>query len=70
MLGEISSSVDHETDERIKEIIKAKPEKYTLITVLNKLQTVVRCSDRVNVLDGGRTVEPAAARELLATPET
>ncbi|KAJ4859436.1 ABC transporter domain-containing protein [Trichoderma breve] len=68
LLDEVSSSVDHDTDRRLQEIIKAEFENYTVIAVSHRLQTVVDYSDRVFVLDGGRLVESGTPQALIATP--
>ncbi|KAM6480577.1 P-loop containing nucleoside triphosphate hydrolase protein [Trichoderma sp. SZMC 28011] len=68
LLDEVSSSVDHDTDRRLQEIIKAEFENYTVIAVSHRLQTVVDYSDCVFVLDGGRLVESGTPQALIATP--
>ncbi|UKZ89567.1 uncharacterized protein TrAFT101_004613 [Trichoderma asperellum] len=68
LLDEVSSSIDHDTDRRLQEIIKAEFENYTVIAVSHRLQTVVDYSDRVIVLDGGRLVESGTPQALIETP--
>ncbi|KAL6901054.1 P-loop containing nucleoside triphosphate hydrolase protein [Trichoderma evansii] len=68
LLDEVSSSVDHDTDRRLQEIIKTEFENYTVIAVSHRLQTVVDYYDRVIVLDGGRLVESGTPQALIATP--
>ncbi|EHK21095.1 uncharacterized protein TRIVIDRAFT_192417 [Trichoderma virens Gv29-8] len=68
LLDEVSSSVDHATDRRLQEIVKAEFENYTVIAVSHRLQTVVDYSDRVIVLDAGRLVESGIPQGLIATP--
>ncbi|RFU74819.1 abc multidrug transporter [Trichoderma arundinaceum] len=68
LLDEVSSSVDHDTDRRLHEIVKAEFENYTVIAVSHRLQTVVDYSEHVIVLDGGRLVESGTPQGLIATP--
>ncbi|RDL31764.1 Uncharacterized protein BP5553_09166 [Venustampulla echinocandica] len=67
LLDEVSSSVDHETEHVIQEIIRAEFRDYTVIAVSHRLDMIMDF-DRVVVMDTGEVVEvgnPAVlAREV------
>lgn len=55
-LDEVSSSVDHETERVMQEIIRAKFKDYTVIAVSHPLDMIMNF-DRVVVMDTGEIVE-------------
>jgi ATP-binding cassette subfamily C (CFTR/MRP) protein 1 len=70
LLDEVSSSVDHNTDRRMHEIINSEFANYTVIGISHRLETVVDYFDRVVVLDGGRLVESGVPQDLITMPGT
>jgi ABC-type multidrug transport system fused ATPase/permease subunit len=55
-LDEVSSSVDHETERVIQDIIRTEFAEYTVIAVSHRLDMIMDF-DRVVVMDTGRIVE-------------
>ena len=70
LLDEVSSSVDHDTDRRIHEIIKNEFANYTVIAISHRLETVMDYFERVVILEDGRLVESGAPQDLVLTPGT
>ncbi|OIW32028.1 P-loop containing nucleoside triphosphate hydrolase protein [Coniochaeta ligniaria NRRL 30616] len=64
LLDEFNSTVDADTDRLMQGIIRRKFERYTVICVAHRLESVMEY-DRVVVMDGGRVVENGAPRELV-----
>lgn len=56
LLDEVSSSVDHETERVMQEIIKAEFRDYTVVAVSHRLEMIMDF-DRVIVMDTGEIVE-------------
>lgn len=56
LLDEVSSSVDHETERVIQEIIRSEFQRYTVIAVSHRLDMIMDF-DRVVVMDTGEIVE-------------
>ena len=56
LLDEVSSSVDHETERVMQEIIKAEFKEYTVVAVSHRLDMIMDF-DRVIVMDIGEVVE-------------
>ena len=56
LLDEVSSSVDHETERVMQEIIRTEFQNYTVIAVSHRLDMIMDF-DRVVVMDTGRIVE-------------
>lgn len=65
LLDEISSSVDHDTEVLMHEIIGREFAAYTIVAVAHRLELLVDFVDRVVVLDKGCIVEEGRPRELL-----
>ncbi|KAF3042348.1 hypothetical protein E8E12_004191 [Didymella heteroderae] len=65
LLDEISSSVDHDTEVLMHEIISREFEAYSIVAVAHRLELMVGFVDRVVVLDKGCVVEEGRPRELL-----
>lgn len=66
LLDEISSSVDHDTEIMMHDIISREFVAYTIVAVAHRLGLMVDFVDRVVVLDKGRVIEEGAPRDLLA----
>lgn len=66
LLDEISSSVDHETEVLMQEIINSEFSAYTVVAVAHRLNSLVDSVDRVIVLDRGRIIEQGTPQDLLA----
>lgn len=66
LLDEVSSSVDHETDRAMQDIIRHEFKNYTIIMVSHRLEMVMDFFDEVIVLDKGRIVEKGNPSELVA----
>lgn len=56
MLDEVSSSVDHETERVMQEIIRTEFRGYTVVAVSHRLDMIMDF-DRVVVMDTGEVVE-------------
>ncbi|KAF4994703.1 hypothetical protein FGRMN_5618 [Fusarium graminum] len=67
LLDEVSSSVDHETERVMQEIIRAEFENYTVIAVSHRLDMVMDF-DRVVVMDTGEIVEVGIPKKLAEEP--
>ncbi|KAM0467781.1 hypothetical protein ACHAP7_011585 [Fusarium lateritium] len=63
LLDEVSSSVDHETERVMQEIIRAEFENYTVIAVSHRLDMIMDF-DRVVVMDTGEIVEVGVPTQL------
>ncbi|KAM0354777.1 hypothetical protein ACHAPU_000597 [Fusarium lateritium] len=63
LLDEVSSSVDHETERVMQEIIRVEFENYTVIAVSHRLDMVMDF-DRVVVMDTGEIVEVGVPKKL------
>jgi ABC-type multidrug transport system fused ATPase/permease subunit len=69
LLDEVSSSVDHETEHVMREIIKTEFHEYTVIAVSHRLEMIMDF-DRVVVMDMGEIVEVGNPRVLAERAET
>jgi len=67
VLDEASSSLDTETDAKIREVVQTDLRSATVITVAHRIETIVDY-DTVLVMDSGKVVEIGAPAELLARP--
>ncbi|KAJ6005636.1 hypothetical protein N7451_003580 [Penicillium sp. IBT 35674x] len=67
LLDEVSSSVDHETEAVMQEIVRAKFKDYTVISVSHRLDMIMDF-DRVVVMDMGEIVEVGNPAVLKGTP--
>ncbi|WZH49980.1 putative ABC multidrug transporter [Fusarium acuminatum] len=67
LLDEVSSSVDHETERVMQEIIRAEFENYTIIAVSHRLDMIMDF-DRVVVMDTGEIVEVGVPTKLAEEP--
>ncbi|MCK6480414.1 MAG: ABC transporter ATP-binding protein/permease [Planctomycetes bacterium] len=67
VLDEATSSLDSESEERIRAALAALHGRATLLVVAHRLSTV-RGADAVHVLEGGRLVESGSFEALLARP--
>ncbi|KAI0483144.1 multidrug resistance-like protein [Xylariaceae sp. FL0804] len=65
LLDEATSSVDHHTEQRVRELIVDEFRNHTLLAIAHRLDTVIDF-DRVVVLDRGCVVEQGNPRELLS----
>ncbi|KAH6658276.1 putative ABC multidrug transporter [Truncatella angustata] len=63
LLDEVSSSVDHETERVMQEIIRVEFKNYTVIAVSHRLDMIMDF-DRVVVMDQGKIVEVGNPMEL------
>ncbi|KFY33447.1 hypothetical protein V494_07619 [Pseudogymnoascus sp. VKM F-4513 (FW-928)] len=63
LLDEVSSSVDHETERVMLEVIKAEFKDYTVVAVSHRLEMIMDF-DRVVVMDTGEIVEVGEPRVL------
>ena len=64
LLDEFSSSVDHDTDRAMQDIIMREFKNYTVIMVSHRLEMVLNFFDRVIVMDHGCIVENGNPRSL------
>ncbi|KAF2429831.1 ABC transporter [Tothia fuscella] len=64
LLDEITSSVDKQTDELIQKIIRMEFDRYTIIAVAHRIETVLDF-DRVAVMEEGRIKEIGEPRIML-----
>ncbi|KAI7783325.1 hypothetical protein LA080_012080 [Diaporthe eres] len=69
LLDEMSSSVDHETERLMQEIIKEEFKEYTIIAVSHRLDMIMDF-DRVVVMDTGEVVEVGNPMELAGEMES
>ncbi|KAJ5699379.1 hypothetical protein N7536_002392 [Penicillium majusculum] len=69
LLDEVSSSVDHETERVMQEIIRAEFKDYTIIAVSHRLDMIMDF-DRVVVMDKGEIVEVGNPMVLAGQAET
>lgn len=69
LLDEVSSSVDHETERAMQEIIKEEFKQYTIIAVSHRLDMIMDF-DRVIVMDTGEIVEVGKPMELAVKAES
>lgn len=69
LLDEVSSSVDHETERVMQEIIRVEFKKYTVIAVSHRLDMIMDF-DRVVVMDTGEIVEVGNPVMLAERPGT
>lgn len=69
LLDEVSSSVDHETERLMQEIIKKEFKEYTVIAVSHRLDMIMDF-DRVVVMDTGEVVEVGNPMELARMAES
>jgi ABC-type multidrug transport system fused ATPase/permease subunit len=67
LLDEVSSSVDHETERAMQEILRTEFSNYTVIAVSHRLGMIMDY-DRVVVMDSGIIVELGIPRELAQSP--
>ncbi|KAH8077273.1 P-loop containing nucleoside triphosphate hydrolase protein [Cristinia sonorae] len=67
ILDEASSSLDLETDEKMREVIRSELADCTVIAVAHRLATIIDF-DMILVMDEGVVVESGTPRELLARP--
>lgn len=67
LLDEVSSSVDHETERVMQDIIRTEFRHYTVIAVSHRLDMIMDF-DRVVVMDTGEIVEIGNPAELAAQP--
>ncbi|KAI1345500.1 putative ABC multidrug transporter [Xylaria sp. FL0043] len=65
LLDEVSSSVDHETERTMQEIIRTEFKNYTVVAVSHRLDMIMDF-DRVVVMDKGEIVEVGNPRVLAA----
>lgn len=69
LLDEVSSSVDHETERVMKDIIRVEFKDYTVIAVSHRLDMIMDF-DRVVVMDTGEIVEVGNPSVLAGQAET
>ncbi|KAG6354150.1 hypothetical protein INS49_004754 [Diaporthe citri] len=69
LLDEVSSSVDHETERLMQDIIKKEFKDYTIIAVSHRLDMIMDF-DRVVVMDTGEVVEVGNPMELAGETES
>ncbi|KAF4440439.1 putative ABC multidrug transporter [Fusarium austroafricanum] len=67
LLDEVSSSVDHETERVMQEIVRVEFKSYTVIAVSHRLNMIMDF-DRVVVMDTGEIVEVGVPKELAEEP--
>ncbi|RGP81066.1 ABC multidrug [Fusarium longipes] len=63
LLDEVSSSVDHETERAMQEILRTEFKNYTVIAVSHRLDMIMDF-DRVVVMDSGKIIEVGVPRNL------
>ncbi|KAF4130868.1 ABC transporter [Phytophthora infestans] len=66
IFDEATATIDHETDQNLQQVIRTAFKKSTVLTIAHRLDTVLD-SDRILVLDKGRSVEFASPKELVST---
>lgn len=69
LLDEVSSSVDHETERAMQEIIRTEFKGYTVVAVSHRLDMIMDF-DRVVVMDTGEVVEVGNPAKLAETEGT
>jgi ATP-binding cassette, subfamily C (CFTR/MRP), member 1 len=69
LLDEATSSVDRQTDEEVRALIKADMARCTVLEVAYRLDAIVGCDVAV-VMEEGRIVEMGEPRELLERAES
>ena len=67
LLDEVSSSVDHETERVMQEIIRTEFRNYTVVAVSHRLDMIMDF-DIVVVMDSGEIVEVGVPKKLSAEP--
>jgi len=67
ILDEPTSSVDHETDKLIQQLLRTRFNNHTIIMITHRLKSVIDF-DKIVVLDGGKLVEFDSPGALLARP--
>jgi len=67
LLDEVSSSVDHETERAMQEIIRTEFKNYTVVAVSHRLDMIMDF-DTVVVMDSGEIVEAGVPEKLAAEP--
>ena len=65
ILDEATSNVDPETDRIMQSVIREEFKNHTIITVAHRINTIMD-SDKILVMDGGRSVEFGSPAELLS----
>jgi ABC-type multidrug transport system fused ATPase/permease subunit len=65
LLDEVSSSVDHETESVMQEIIRTEFKNYTVVAVSHRLD-IIMDFDTVVVIDSGEIVEVGVPEKLAA----
>lgn len=65
IFDEATAAIDHETDKALQKVIRTAFASSTVLTIAHRLDTVLD-SDKILVLDGGRVVEFASPKELVA----
>jgi len=68
LLDEVTSGVDHETEQMMMRVIESEFEGYTVVMVSHRLEMVMGF-DRVLVMDRGSIVEDGPPKELAAKGE-
>ncbi|KAA8499894.1 Multidrug resistance-associated protein 1 [Porphyridium purpureum] len=68
VMDEATSSVDHETDQRIQETVRSEFSNATILTIAHRLWTIADY-DRVLVMDHGLVAEYGTPAELLANAD-
>ncbi|KAH7198229.1 P-loop containing nucleoside triphosphate hydrolase protein [Fusarium flagelliforme] len=66
LLDEVTSSVDHKTEEAIKTIIEHEFKEHTVVSITHRLNTIIDF-DRVIVMEKGCVVEIGKPKDLLAS---
>ena len=69
MLDEATASIDVVTEKAIQRLISEEFRGSTVLTIAHRLNTIIK-SDKVLVLDDGKTAEYDAPKVLLANPES
>ena len=65
LLAEATSAVDTETEQEIKDALRAAGEGRTVLTIAHRLSTVAE-ADQIIVLEKGEVIEQGTHDELLA----